>query len=231
MDVRRKFKVNLNNGTRSTDTEIIPISSTAHSQNGGLSICYANAITTVLRCAQSRMRIIPKSHKEMVNGIVQRWGQHGAYAMDVLRYECAQSRPPLKFREVNSTQIATVLYAKRPVLFEFWIDETQWQRFATFFQNYPDKAIGRKDIGDPDVMSKSKGHTVVICGLRNDYYLCKNSWGDSFGDKGYFRMQKEVISNIQLGVFWDVFFEGDTLSRPRRKHPNDFRHFQKQKRY
>jgi C1A family cysteine protease len=51
------------------------------------------------------------------------------------------------------------------------------------------------------------GHAVTIVGYRNkdNRFICKNSWGPSWGDKGYFYMPYKVIQNPGMsGDFWVI---------------------------
>ena len=53
------------------------------------------------------------------------------------------------------------------------------------------------------------GHAVVIVGFddnylnKKGYFICRNSWGEKWGDKGYFYMPYEVIKNTNMS--WDFW--------------------------
>jgi len=57
------------------------------------------------------------------------------------------------------------------------------------------------------------GHAVQACGYddENQWFIVRNSWGEEWGDKGYFYMPYEYISNTQLcSDLWAVrFVDGD----------------------
>jgi C1A family cysteine protease len=51
------------------------------------------------------------------------------------------------------------------------------------------------------------GHAVLIVGYNNatQRFTVRNSWGTSWGDKGYFYMPYQVIQNSRMsGDFWVI---------------------------
>ena len=56
------------------------------------------------------------------------------------------------------------------------------------------------------------GHAVCLVGYddnfkntRNGYFIAKNSWGPTWGDKGYFYMPYAVIQNTRMSSdFWAI---------------------------
>ncbi|KAI9192988.1 papain cysteine protease family protein, partial [Polychytrium aggregatum] len=46
------------------------------------------------------------------------------------------------------------------------------------------------------------GHAVVICGYTSDHFIMLNSWGESWGDKGYFHLPFEYLS--YMFDFWTL---------------------------
>ena len=47
-----------------------------------------------------------------------------------------------------------------------------------------------------------EGHAVVISGWTDNYWKFKNSWGEEFADKGFFRIMKDALEFR----FYDVYF-------------------------
>ncbi len=50
------------------------------------------------------------------------------------------------------------------------------------------------------------GHAVVMVGYtENNMFICRNSWGDSWGEKGYFYMPAEYLTTRGLSAdFWTI---------------------------
>jgi C1A family cysteine protease len=51
------------------------------------------------------------------------------------------------------------------------------------------------------------GHAVVVCGYDHakQHFICRNSWSESWGDKGYFYLPYPYILNLQLGLSSDMW--------------------------
>jgi len=51
------------------------------------------------------------------------------------------------------------------------------------------------------------GHAVLCCGYDDarQVFICQNSWGANWGDKGFFYMPYQYLLNSQLaGDFWVI---------------------------
>jgi hypothetical protein len=49
------------------------------------------------------------------------------------------------------------------------------------------------------------GHAVVVCGYTKDHWIMRNSWGDSWGDKGYFYLPHAYLLDSKLSSdLWNI---------------------------
>ena len=204
----------------------VPVSSAVRTQS--LGTCYAHAIATVVRATESRIVSRPVlPHHEIVQNIVSKHGYEGGDVEKVLAEECPTRN--IRFKKIQSlsneshlqTCIKTVEIGKRPVLMYFALSEEQWEGFSAFFRNNPTGILHKADINkfvtdDLDRISGLTGHAVVVVKFGKDdqdcwYMRIKNSWGDKFGESGYFKVGLDVTGVARV-EFYDVFFFEDELS-------------------
>lgn len=49
------------------------------------------------------------------------------------------------------------------------------------------------------------GHAVLVVGYENGKWICRNSWGSDWGDRGYFYMPEEYLLDTKLSSdFWVI---------------------------
>jgi C1A family cysteine protease len=117
-----------------------------------------------------------------------------------LCYENAKKHRAIKYKRLlqNEIQLKQCLNNGLPVVFGFSVYESMKTTTVAETGIVPMPNQDEKLLG---------GHCVMLVGYDNDKrrWICRNSWGNSWGDKGYFYMPYEYILNPGLASdFWTV---------------------------
>jgi C1A family cysteine protease len=118
-------------------------------------------------------------------------------------YESGLLREALKYATVDVTtrDLKAVLASGYPVVVGF----TVYESFDS------DQVINTGIVPLPnDTERILGGHAVLVVGYKlidgNLYWICRNSWGTSWGDNGYFYMPEAYLTNTDLADdFWVVY--------------------------
>ena len=102
----------------------------------------------------------------------------------------------------NFDDMKKALINKNPVIIGFIVYSSFNKINKTGIMSYPSTTKER-------VLG---GHAVVIVGFNDNYlntnkgyFICRNSWGVNWGDKGYFYMPYDVIKNRNMSFdFWII---------------------------
>lgn len=98
----------------------------------------------------------------------------------------------------NLLAIKTALFQGQPVVFGF-----------TVYSNFESANVARTGTVNMPLRSETVlgGHSVCIVGYddRTQRFKCRNSWGTSWGQKGYFTMPYAYVTNPRLASdFWII---------------------------
>ena len=98
----------------------------------------------------------------------------------------------------NKVNLRVALFQGFPIIFGF-----------TVYESFLSPAVASTGIVPMPQDSESVlgGHCVSIVGFdnKNNWFICRNSWGDGWGDKGYFYMPYDYITNPNLcSDFWII---------------------------
>ena len=184
-------------------------------QNGGT--CYAHATAAVFYLATRRILgregeanipfTIPyyPDFTEMRDKLVDRFGRQGAIPREVLEYACPIYRLRYKFLGGDVIKALCAITAKRPVLAIFFLTNDEWDMFSDFFRNNPQGVLTSADLPPRAPAATRSGHAVVLVSYNVDGLKFMNSWGDNWGDTGFFRVQDAKVLDLEFfDIFWTV---------------------------
>ena len=207
----------------------------SENQKGGR--CWAWALSAIIYLASSR--IFGRKIKKFENIVKEILTNENAYSDD----ENNQGRPlfniarnylakyGLRGRIISSYEARKALIKGRPCLCRFYLDGYGWHNFSEFFRNNPKGVLTKNYIDKRNFEltedDEEGGHAVVLTSIEKNGLKFLNSWGKSFGDKGYFRIENEdVLSNLEfMDVFW---YESDLTQNEISLYYNNYLAFIKQ---
>jgi len=175
-------------------------------------ICWAFATATIIRQAESRIfgrtRML---HADLVTKLVENYASKEWREQDMyIKQELAKRN--LIYIPTTLQETSSAVTQGRHILFFFWMTTTQWQQFSNFFIDNKQTDFLKPEYLSPISKTEiNEGHAVVIVGQTNDYWVCKNSWGYNFANKGFFNMAKSLDSKISV-AYRDVYYTIDGLS-------------------
>ena len=121
-------------------------------------------------------------------------------------YEIAKNHQSISYQAVEQSldQLRAAIISGFPVVFGFNVYESFESADVAKTGNMPMPKEGEKILG---------GHAVALVGfddIRN-VFIVRNSWGDNWGDKGYFYMPYDFIQNTNYASdFWVITKTNDS---------------------
>ncbi|XP_028410702.1 uncharacterized protein LOC114533385 [Dendronephthya gigantea] len=146
-------------------------------------------------------------------------GVNGANTGDVLQKICEKYGFKCeKVFKVNKAKKAIV--EKRPVVATFHLPKKKMKSFKDYFRNNPTGILTLKEMTNADTESSDKtspptiGHAVVLTSYNSKCLKFMNSWGQEWGDNGFFRVENAEVLGDKLEFFdvswdWDKATEGE----------------------
>ena len=190
----------------------------AKNQVGGT--CYANASAAVLHLAMRRILGREGGYPEFYmlrDEMIQAHGEKGATGMSkVLETICRKYR--LHSQKVSTKKAMEAVAKKRPALATFCLKDEELTEFSNFYKNNPTGILSQNEL---DVRKsparRKKGHAVVLTSYNSKCLIFMNSWGQKWGDKGFFRVQNAEMLQLK---FFDVYWTLNDLSEGEKEYYN-----------
>ncbi|WAR31957.1 hypothetical protein MAR_034499 [Mya arenaria] len=176
----------------------------AKEQVGGT--CYANASAAAIHMATKRIHGREGGYPEFTTlrqEMITAHGNMGANTFRVLQTMCPRYR--LRCHEISSQGALEAVVAKRIVVAKFRLTDRERDIFDDFYERQPTGILTRAII---DVRHRSpseipSGHAVVLISYNSRCLILMNSWGDHWGDMGFFRVESADVLGLEfMDVYW-----------------------------
>ena len=187
--------------------------------------CYANASAAAIHLAMQRIFGREGKHDRdfytIRDKIIQAYRKDGADPSDVLQKFCKEN--DLRSEKVSTKEAKEAIVKKRPVVARFRLTDDEWEAFSEFYKNNPTGILTQNEL---DVRKRptnpsppTSGHAVVLTSYNNKCLIFMNSWGQKWGDKGFFRVQNAELLQLE---FFDVYWTSDDLSEGEIKYYDNY---------
>jgi hypothetical protein len=182
--------------------------------------CYANASAAVLHLAMQR--ILGReggypSFDKLKDEMIQAYGIHGANTSEVLRNICPKYR--LHSSEVCIKGAMNAIVRKRPVVTRFRLTDGEWGDFENFYEKNPTGILTKNEIDirkrPASPLPETSGHAVVLTSYNSRCLTFMNSWGQNWGDNGFFRVENAEVLQLE---FFDVYWTLDDLTEGEKEY-------------
>ena len=177
-----------------------------HKQIGGT--CYAYATAAAIHMSLRRIIGLEYGYlpfEWIKDSIIQCYGECGE-PRNILKRYCNRLRP-LKFSCCLHEDVVRDFISIGPSVMSFSLTNMEWKQFSFFFETNPTGVLQNDTIiRCKNIDRKYDGHTVVIVGVEPDGSLkILNSWGSSFADNGFFRIQSvKALEDVSLyKIYWN----------------------------
>ena len=188
--------------------------------------CAANAAATVLHLSMTRIRgreggcpDFCTLRDEIVKEFDPEKYPKGVPTIRVLREMCPKYR--LRWKNVNHKEAMQAVASSRPVVATFRLTEKEWESFEDFYESYPKGILTKKEIDRTARRPKTPdfGHAVVLTSFDSECLRLLNSWGEDWGDMGFFRVKEADVLGLQ---FIDVYWKEDDLKKEEKTYFKKF---------
>ena len=122
----------------------------------------------------------------------------------------------LKCKEVDCKQARLAVMKGRPCLCIMYLEKNRMKFFNKFFGDEKNKKeiFTNEKFQQKITEKKYLGHVVVLTSIEEDCLKFLNSYGNKWGDEGYFRLKDEKVFGKFGGLdFLDVYLDESDLSK------------------
>ena len=170
----------------------------------------------------------PDSFEKIKNNLINKYGTNGSYTKTVLEEQSKKYKYKIKRVDENGARQALNNY--HICVARYDLTKLEWFKFERFFREFnktgiltkkllekiPPKNEDIKGLSD-EKLKKLSGHAVVLISAKDGYLRFLNSWGENFGDHGFFSIDNP--STLRNMEYYEVYIdENDLTQKERNKH-------------
>ena len=176
-----------------------------------LGTCYANAISASICISSARVWGRPKLNYQVVlKKIIDKYGYDGVNVNDfqkVLDDVLNDYKLHYKYLGTDESEARKAVMKTRPCISVFRLSGQQWGNFSKFYRNNQTGILTKEILNENNYYPNEEagGHAVVLTHICKDYLTFLNSWGNTWADKGYFKVKSaDVLGASFYDVFWYI---------------------------
>ncbi|XP_052790639.1 uncharacterized protein LOC128224705 [Mya arenaria] len=174
--------------------------------------CYANASAAAIHMAMKRIHGREGGYPDfntLRQEMITAYGNSGANTFMVLQTVCLKYR--LRCQEISPQGALEAVVAKRIVVAKFRLTDREWETFRDFYGREPNGILTRAiiDVRQRSPSETQSGHAVVLTSYNSRCLILMNSWGDTWADMGFFRVESTDVLGLR---FMDVYWNEEDLT-------------------
>ena len=126
----------------------------------------------------------------------------------------------IKCKKITEDKARDAINETRPCIIRFVLNEEQKKIFNKFFKENPKGVLTKEIINvNKNNSGKLEGHAAVLTHIENGCLKILNSFGQKWGDKGYFRVKNGDVLNME---FCEIYYDFSDLNEKEKKEFNNF---------
>lgn len=186
--------------------------------------CYANAIAVALFMLSSkiygRQKLNYNKIRRLVIDLKKEKKKKSTFNILNLFLHEKKEEYKIECKLCSEEEAKQAILKARPCIVRFALTKKQWEIFEKFFKKNPKGILTKKDMEVADDNQKKRiGHAAVLTHIEKDCLKILNSYGDEWGDKGYFRVENGEVLDMK---FCEIFYDFSNLSEQEKGKFNNF---------
>ena len=192
--------------------------------------CYAYASATAIHLTLlGYYGESSETFEEIKNNLVNIYGRKSSFTKKVLEQQSKKYK--YRIKEVDEKGARQAINNYHICVARFSLTRIEMSKFTRFFNEINKTGILTKKLLETtppynseknlpkEKQEELKHHSIVLISAKNGYLRFLNSWGENFGDHGFFSIENsEVLRDME---FYEVYIdENDLTQKEKNKHEN-----------